>query len=446
MGRHRALLIGASDYEMRGVQPLPFIPGDLRRLGSVLESRGFQDVQVLSARADGKQISANYVNARVIGFLRHARRGDTLLILLSGHGVHARGRDFLVPEDIDEDMHPFESGCVAIDWRRHLDETLAEHVVILIDACREGIHQDSMGVAGVREWGKQEIGAALRRKVAYLYACSPAQLALFVRAHEAVPPGADHGTRPGESFSLFSRSVSDVMARLPGTEAPALDEFMEAVQDRVSELHRAYRKRGQPQILRLVTDIPSDNFFFLPRTGQPAPPVTHPAPPPKPTRSRAKTPTTSRRAPSPATTPDRRRPSWIRRGIVTATVLAVVTGALVGGRQWIRSQYYVGVVGSHVAVYQGVSQKLGWMQLSDVQEDHPEIELKYLPAYQRNQVKETIAVDSVSQVRNHVRELAAQASACKKDAARRKFKAGIGTTPPSLTTEEQQLVPLCEAS
>jgi len=185
MTRHRALLIGASDYDMRGIPPLPFIPADLARLGSALEDRGFDDVQVLAGREGGKQVSANYVNARVAGFLRRARPGDTLLILLSGHGVHAKGRDYLVPEDIDEDTHPFESGCVAIDWREHLDETPAEHVVFLIDACREGIDQDSMGVASVKQWSRQKISAALRRKVAYVYACSPGQYALFVRPHES---------------------------------------------------------------------------------------------------------------------------------------------------------------------------------------------------------------------------------------------------------------------
>ncbi|MDG4865618.1 caspase family protein, partial [Streptomyces sp. T-3] len=270
MGRYRALLIGASDYEMRGVQPLGFVPGDLARLGSVLRAHGFHDVQVLAAREGGKQVSANYINGGVIGFLRRARRGDTALILLSGHGVHARGQDYLVPEDIDEDVHPFESGCVPIDWRRHLDETPAEHVVFLIDACREGIDQDSMGVSGVKEWGRQKIGAALRRKVAYLYACSPAQLSLFVRPDEQVRDGLDHGTGPGESFSLFSRSVSDVVAAQPGGEPLALDAFVEAVQDRVTELHQAYRKKGRPQLLRVVTDIPADGFFFLPRVDGPA--------------------------------------------------------------------------------------------------------------------------------------------------------------------------------
>ncbi|MGW0765434.1 caspase family protein [Streptomyces sp. NPDC002676] len=262
MARHRALLIGASDYEMRGVPRLPFVPGDLARLGSVLEDRGF-DVLVVAGREDGKQVSRNFVDGQVAGFLRRAGRDDTLLILLSGHGVHAAGRDFLVPEDIQEDTHPFESGCVAIDWRAHLDETPAGRVVFLIDACREGIEQESMGLASVSQWGWQKVSAALRRKVAYVYACSAGQFALFVRSRDkAVDPVA--GVRPGESFSIFSRSVSDIIAAHPGAAALGLQEFQRSVQDRITELHRAYRKAGQPQTLRIVTDIPADDFSFLP--------------------------------------------------------------------------------------------------------------------------------------------------------------------------------------
>ncbi|WP_406835587.1 caspase domain-containing protein [Streptomyces sp. AHU1] len=279
MGRHRALLIGASGYEVSGVSSLPFIPDDLARLGTALKERGFDEVQVLAAREGGKQVSANYVNARVIGFLKRARQGDTLLIFLSGHGVHSRGRDYLVPEDIDEDTHPFESGCVAIDWRQHLDETLAGHVVFLIDACREGIEQASMGMAGVQQWSRQKISAALRRKVAYVYACSPGQLALFVRAQES-PIQAVEGIEPGESFSLFSRSVSDAVSVQPATGMLALDEFKETVQGRMAELHRAYAKRGAPQTLRVVTDISSGSFYFLPssKAGPTAAPPSSSAP------------------------------------------------------------------------------------------------------------------------------------------------------------------------
>lgn len=263
MGKYRALLIGASDYEMRGVSELPFIPGDLDRLGSALRSGGFDDVQVLAKRAGGKQLSANFIDARVTGFLRRARPNDTLFIFLSGHGVHAKGRDYLVPEDIDEDTHPFESGCVAIDWSEHLDETPARHVVFLIDACREGIEQEAMGVASVRQWSQQKVAAALRRKVARVYACKPAQLALFVRPRDTLFDPVP-GIGPGESFSLFSRSVFDVISTHPGDAALTLSHFMSAVQERVEQLHRAYRKKGPPQTLWVDTDIAQNDFALLP--------------------------------------------------------------------------------------------------------------------------------------------------------------------------------------
>lgn len=477
MGLHRALLIGASDYEMRGVQPLPFVPGDLTRLGAILTSHGFNDVQVMAKRPGGKQISRNYVNSRVVGFLRRARPGDTVFILLSGHGVHARGQDYLVPEDIDEDVHPFESGCVPIDWRQHLDETPADHVVFLIDACREGIEQDSMSVAGVREWGRQQITAALRRKVAYVYGCSPAQLSLFVRPHERVQDGREHGTRPGESFSIFSRSIADVVLSHPAGRPLALGAFKDAVQDRVTELHRAYRKRGEPQLLRIVTDISTNDFFFLPGSGiarpaQPRPAVVRSdpatmsisapatvAPAPTPRVAPAPTPTVAPAAlpsvfgppmPAPPTRPPaeprtraRFRIRWTRRNVVAAAVATtVVAGGLTGSYLWTRTQVYVGAQGDHVAIYQGISQDVLGISLSKVTKDHPEIELKYLPPYQAKQVRATIAEGDNSSAQAKVNELAVQASACKKEAERR---ASDGKEP-KLSSEESKVVSLCSTS
>ncbi|WP_051833895.1 caspase family protein [Streptomyces sp. NRRL S-646] len=263
MARHRALLIGAGRHEMPGISPLPFIPGDLDRLGKALKARGFDDVRVLAGLEGRRQVSRNFVMGRVNDFLGDAEPDDTLLILLSGHGVHAGGRDYLVPEDIDEGTHPFVSGCVPIDWSEHLEATSAGHVVFLIDACREGIEQDSMGVAAVRQWSRQKVSDALRRKVAYVYACSPGQYALFVRPQDSTVDRAA-GVRAGESFSIFSRSVSDVVATHPAAAALDLGQFQNAVQERMKELHRAYRKKGEPQTLRVVTDIRYDEFSFLP--------------------------------------------------------------------------------------------------------------------------------------------------------------------------------------
>ncbi|KUO21559.1 Stp1/IreP family PP2C-type Ser/Thr phosphatase [Streptomyces dysideae] len=108
---------------------------------------------------------------------------------------------------------------------------------------------------------------------------------------------------------------------------------------------------------------------------------------------------------------------WLKRSFYSALALAVVGGGLYGGWRWTQTQYYVGVNGNHVALYQGISQDLAWVSLSKVEKDHPEIELKYLPPYWQKTVEETIAEGGLSDAQKKLDELALQASACKKRAA-----------------------------
>ncbi|GGV03101.1 protein phosphatase [Streptomyces albospinus] len=126
----------------------------------------------------------------------------------------------------------------------------------------------------------------------------------------------------------------------------------------------------------------------------------------------------------------RRRGRWIKASLFTALALAVIGGGLYAGYQWTQTQYFVGAKDDHVALYRGISQDLAWIKLNSVDEDHPEIELKYLPVYQRNQVKETIAVDNRSQAGDKVTELGKQASACQskeqREAAERAAAAAKG--------------------
>ncbi|MFI9119292.1 Stp1/IreP family PP2C-type Ser/Thr phosphatase [Streptomyces bikiniensis] len=110
---------------------------------------------------------------------------------------------------------------------------------------------------------------------------------------------------------------------------------------------------------------------------------------------------------------------WLKRSFFLLLVLALLGGGLYGGWRWTQTQYFVGSKDQHVALYQGISQDLAWISLSKVEKDHPEIELKYLPAYQRKQVEDTIAGGSLGKARTKIAELAVQASACKKTEQRR---------------------------
>ncbi|MBH1934711.1 Stp1/IreP family PP2C-type Ser/Thr phosphatase [Streptomyces sp. AV19] len=110
-----------------------------------------------------------------------------------------------------------------------------------------------------------------------------------------------------------------------------------------------------------------------------------------------------------------RRGGWVKRSLIIAVVLGVVGGGLYGGYQWTRTQYYVGARdNTHVALYQGINQDLAWISLSRLYQDHPEIELKYLPVDQRGRVEDTIAVGSRDQAVQKVKDLGTLASACKK--------------------------------
>ncbi|MER8057569.1 MULTISPECIES: Stp1/IreP family PP2C-type Ser/Thr phosphatase [unclassified Streptomyces] len=109
---------------------------------------------------------------------------------------------------------------------------------------------------------------------------------------------------------------------------------------------------------------------------------------------------------------------WLKASLYSALALAVIGGGLYGGYRWTQTQYYVGASEEHVALYRGISQDLAWVSLSKMQQDHPEIELKYLPSYQQKQVKATIAEGGLKDAQSKIQELAVQASACKKETER----------------------------
>lgn len=113
---------------------------------------------------------------------------------------------------------------------------------------------------------------------------------------------------------------------------------------------------------------------------------------------------------------------WLKRSFYLVLALAVIGGGVYGGYRWTQTQFYVGAKDDNVALFRGISQDLAWVSLSKV-EENTEIELKYLPPYQRKKVEATIAEGNITDARKKIGELEAQASACKKDAQRRAAEA-----------------------
>ncbi|MEX5296394.1 Stp1/IreP family PP2C-type Ser/Thr phosphatase [Kocuria sp. CPCC 205268] len=88
--------------------------------------------------------------------------------------------------------------------------------------------------------------------------------------------------------------------------------------------------------------------------------------------------------------------------LATAGLMLVAGGLLTG--TWISSQYYVGEQQGNVAIYNGVSQSLGPVSLSDL-ERATDLRVEDLPGFAQARVRNAIPADSLEEAERIVREL-----------------------------------------
>ena len=116
-------------------------------------------------------------------------------------------------------------------------------------------------------------------------------------------------------------------------------------------------------------------------------------------------------------------PGLWRRLKVLSLVLLGLTAIAGGGYaaySWSQQQYYVGEANGHVAIYQGVAQKIGPWELSHVV-DQSDIALSDLPDFYRGKLDSTVSSTHVGESRRLVTDLRVQAIRC------RTIKAAGGT-------------------
>lgn len=103
------------------------------------------------------------------------------------------------------------------------------------------------------------------------------------------------------------------------------------------------------------------------------------------------------------TSPKRRIGRLVAGVVALVLVVSLVVGILFAS-SWIQGRYYVGVSENKVAVYNGISQSLGPIQLSRV-EDTSDITVDRLSQYSRSRVENTIPADNLEHARSIVNDL-----------------------------------------
>ncbi|TLM73888.1 PP2C family serine/threonine-protein phosphatase [Pseudarthrobacter sp. NamB4] len=94
---------------------------------------------------------------------------------------------------------------------------------------------------------------------------------------------------------------------------------------------------------------------------------------------------------------------WVTWSIAAA-VLAVLTVGLWLGYAWTQTRYYVGEFDSRVAIYNGVSQRLGPIQLSSL-EAVTDIRMDSLPPFSQQRVRQTVPANDLYDAQRIVKNL-----------------------------------------
>jgi protein phosphatase len=124
----------------------------------------------------------------------------------------------------------------------------------------------------------------------------------------------------------------------------------------------------------------------------------------------------------------------LRRTLLALLLLAVVAGSSVAAWEWSQRQYYVGANGQQVAIFRGLSQDVGPIGTSHVYAQQ-DVALSDLPQYTRQQVRDSIEANDLSDAQRIVLTLREQADACKAARSAAAATPAPTTTPkPTATT------------
>ncbi|MGJ0386073.1 PP2C family protein-serine/threonine phosphatase [Paenarthrobacter nicotinovorans] len=182
---------------------------------------------------------------------------------------------------------------------------------------------------------------------------------------------SDDGTRTKESDEADETSgTSDSSTEPPATTDPHLGEHLSAEVLREELASRPHELVGAAATAAETGSIPTVAGRTVARRA--ATVLTH-----KAEQDRAE-----------AEEPPRRRIRWLMPAVAAFLVLGVVVGLWLG-YAWTQTRYYVGEYDQRVAIFNGISQRLGPIQLSRL-EAVTDVRVDSLPEYGQQSVRQTV--------------------------------------------------------
>ena len=136
-GRKKALVIGVSQYEDDGLQPLDFCEEDGRQMYSVLKELGYEITE--SNNLIGK-VEGNRMRDTIVDFFtdRKINSTDTVLFYFTGHGVLSNSGEVCLSSS-DIDIHaPSKRGFPFTQLTTMMQECRSKRIVTILDCCYSG--------------------------------------------------------------------------------------------------------------------------------------------------------------------------------------------------------------------------------------------------------------------------------------------------------------------
>ncbi len=151
--------------------------------------------------------------------------------------MHRNGVDYLIPSSADTRSKRFASRCLEIGFKEYIEDSTCGNVLIVVDACREGVHLQEKGSYSIG-WSRQKQAYVGNRIVSYLYACSEGEWARYVKSEIG-------------SYSVLSRAFN--MVAMDESGPSTLDSVVAAVRINVEDI--TSQNSLPRQRIQLVGDV-----------------------------------------------------------------------------------------------------------------------------------------------------------------------------------------------